>query len=537
MHVMIDQSDIWKKLQKRSQEVEDTTLKVLFEDKDRVKNFSITLDELFVDFSKNLITSAILDDLLELAKTAHLEEKREALFTGEKINTTEKRSVLHTALRDLHSEEVLVDDSDVLENIKKVQNKMEVFSDNIRKGVRRGHTGKNFTSIVNIGIGGSDLGPKMATEALRYYSQREMSFYFVSNIDSSAIDETLLRCDPERTLFIIASKTFSTEETMTNAFTAKEWLLNSLKDASAVEKHFVALSTNKDAVESFGISKENIFEFWDFVGGRYSLPSAIGLSLMISIGKDHFKELLEGYERVDSHFKTAPFEKNIPVIMALLGIWNNNFLSMHSQAILPYSEYLRFFPSYLQQLEMESNGKSVTKEGERVTYDTGQVIWGEAGTNGQHTFYQLLHQGTQKIPADFIGFKESLFNRSEHQKKLLAHFIAQTEALAFGKSKDEVESEGIESSLIPHKSFEGNRPSTTFLFQKLTPQSLGMLIALYEHKVFVQGVIWDINSFDQMGVELGKSLAKKIGQEIEEKRVFFKHDMSTQGLIEKVIEK
>ncbi len=532
---MITTSPEWKKLEKHFSHISSYHLRDLFaEDLKRADKFTLILNELYFDYSKHRITPETMELLFELARKAGLEQAREAMFAGEKINTTEKRAVLHTALRK-SSGEVLVDGKNVITQIESVLRKMEHFSDKVRSGEWKGYSGKRMRHVVNIGIGGSDLGPVMAYEALKFYSDRSITFHFVSNIDSTHIAEVLLQCQPEETLFIIASKTFTTEETMTNAKTAKEWLLKRGAPTESIKEHFVALSTNSQEVIKFGIDEENMFEFWDFVGGRYSLPSAIGLSLMIAIGKEHFSEMLRGYETVDEHFQTAPLEKNIPVIMGLLGIWYNNFFGSETYAILPYSQYLHRFPAYLQQLEMESNGKSVTKDGEKVSYQTGQIIWGEAGTNGQHAFYQLLHQGTKIVPADFIGIKEALHSLGDHQQKLLANLIAQTEALAFGKTGDEVRAEGVSEELIPHKVFEGNRPTSTLLLSKLTPETLGMLIALYEHKVFVQGVIWGINSFDQMGVELGKVLAKKIKDELTVQKIVDTHDDSTNRLISYVL--
>jgi len=523
----------WKKLTSHYQAIKQTELLELFStDPKRVEKFSVTAGDLLLDYSKNRVTSDTMQLLMALAKEANLEKWREKMFLGEPINSTEKRAVLHTALR--RSEPLIVNGDDVVANVKQVLSHMEQFSSQIRNGAWTGFTGKRIRSVVNIGIGGSDLGPVMAYEALKSYSQRDLSFHFVSNIDGTHLSEVVRTCRPEETLFIIASKTFTTEETMTNARSARKWLLDELADEKAVKNHFVALSTNSEEVTAFGIAPENIFEFWDFVGGRYSLPSAIGLSLMIAIGHEQFYSLLKGYEVMDQHFQNAPLEENMPVILALLGIWYRNFFHFSTHAVLPYEQYLHRFPAYLQQLEMESNGKSVTKEGEEVDYDTAPVIWGEPGTNGQHAFYQLLHQGTQIVPSDFIMCRETQNPISDHREKLLANCIAQTEALAFGKSYKEVEKEGVEATLIPHKVFKGNRPSNTILLPKLTPFTLGQLIALYEHKVFVQGIIWNINSFDQMGVELGKVLAKKIVQEIKDPHIEPEHDSSTNFLIKEV---
>lgn len=523
----------WKKLTDHHKVVKSIHLKELFiTDPRRSETFSLASGDIFFDYSKNRITQETLQLLFSLAKEAKVEEYKEKMFQGEKINTTEKRAVLHTALR--KDQSLILDGEDVVQNVKHVLSQMEEFSQRVRHGDWTGHTGRRIRFVVNIGIGGSDLGPVMAYEALKFYSMREIAFYFVSNIDGTHLSEVLRICDPEETLFIIASKTFTTEETMTNAESAKKWLLESLGDKAAVEKHFVALSTNSEKVKEFGIAPSQMFVFWDFVGGRYSLPSAIGLSLMIAIGPDHFRSMLEGFAMMDKHFQEAPLEKNLPVILALLGIWYRNFFQTSTQAILPYEQYLNRFPSYLQQLEMESNGKSVTKEGEIVNYDTAPIIWGEPGTNGQHAFYQLIHQGTELVPADFIAFQESLNPLSDHHEKLLANCFAQAEALAFGKQPENLKKEGVEESLIPHKVFTGNRPSNTIFLPKLTPSTLGQLVALYEHKVFVQGIIWNINSFDQMGVELGKVLAKKILSELKDPSRALSHDSSTSTLIEKV---
>lgn len=533
---MITKSPEWEKLEEHFSHISSRYLRDLFaEDPKRADKFTISFNELYFDYSKHRITSDTMELLIELARKAGVEQVRDAMFAGEKINTTEKRAVLHTALRK-SSGEVFVDGQNVLIQIQRVFQKMEDFSDKVRNGEWKGYSGKRMKHVVNIGIGGSDLGPVMAYEALKFYSERSIAFHYVSNIDSSHLAEVLLTCQPEETLFIIASKTFTTEETMTNAESAKEWFIERGGTSEDIKKHFVALSTNTEEVIRFGIDEENMFEFWDFVGGRYSLPSAIGLSLMIAIGKEHFSEILRGYEIADEHFQTAPLERNIPVIMGLLGIWYNNFFGSETHAVLPYAQYLHRFPAYLQQLEMESNGKSVTKYGERVSYQTGQIIWGEAGTNGQHAFYQLLHQGTKLIPADFIGVKEALHPLGDHQQKLLANLLAQTEALAFGRTNNEVSEEGVSEELIPHKVFEGNRPTSTLLLSTLTPKTLGMLIALYEHKVFVQGVIWGINSFDQWGVELGKVLAKKIKAELGAKKITETHDNSTHRLIAYVLQ-
>jgi glucose-6-phosphate isomerase len=471
--------------------------------------------------------------LLKLTEAAGLRHAIQAMFSGERINTTENRPVLHIALRNRANNPIMVDSHDVMPEENRVLGKMRKCSREIRSGEWTGYTGKKIKNIVNIGIGGSDLGPVMANEALKAYSDRSLQVRFISNIDGTHFTETVRDLDPAETLFIIASKTFTTDETMTNALSAREWLLASLHDDEAIARHFVAVSTNAEKVREFGINPENMFEFWDFVGGRYSLTSAIGLPVMIAIGPEHFDALLEGFHRMDQHFLHTPFEKNLPVILGLLGIWYNNFFGYETHALLPYDQYLHRFPAYFQQGDMESNGKRVTKQGEEVPYQTGPIIWGEPGTNGQHAFYQLIHQGTKIIPADFIGFARSLNPMGEHHRKLMANFFAQTEALAFGKSEAEVREEGVPETLVPHKIFPGNRPTNTILMEQLTPETLGKLIALYEHKIFVQGVIWDINSFDQWGVELGKVLAKNIYTELKVRNNESSHDSSTNNLLRK----
>lgn len=529
---MISSTKEWADLETHHKEIAKIHLRELFSsDPTRGTKYAIKFNDLYFDYSKHRINDETLQLLFSLARKAGINDAKKNLVEGKKINVTEQRAVLHTALRDSHSDMLMVDGNDVLAEIRAVRQKMDVFSEKVRNGEWTGYTGKQIRHVVNIGIGGSDLGPVMAYEALKFYSLRDISIHFVSNIDSTHLSEVLLLCNPHETLFIIASKTFTTDETMTNAKSAKKWLLAELKDDEAVRRHFVALSTNNTEVQSFGIDAENMFVFWDFVGGRYSLPSAIGLSLMIAIGSKNFNEFLQGYESMDNHFLTTPLEENIPVIMGLLGIWYNNFFQSETYAVLPYVQYLHRFPSYLQQLDMESNGKSVTKEGEIIKYQTGQIVWGEAGTNGQHAFYQLLHQGTKVVPADFIGIKEALFPLPDHQEKLLANLLAQTEALAFGKTPEQLKEEGVSNNLIPHKTFIGNRPTTTILLDKLTPRTLGMLISLYEHKVFVQGVIWGVNSFDQWGVELGKELAKTLYKEITDPSQNSQHDSSTQALL------
>ncbi len=523
----------WKKLREHREVIDQQPLPELFRlDPERGRRFRVEACGILLDYSKNRITSDTMKLLFSLAEAVDLRSEIEAMFTGEKINNTEGRAVLHTALRSANDDPVLVDGTDVKPAVRQVLDRMKECSRRIREGEWKGFTGKPVTRIINIGIGGSDLGPAMACQALHPYAEAGLEFFFVSNIDGTHLAESLKGADPETTLFIVASKTFTTLETMANAMSAREWLINSLGSGEAVRQHFIALSTSTAKVQEFGISPENIFGFWDWVGGRYSLPSAIGLSLMIAVGPENFQELLDGYSAMDNHFRTAEFESNLPVIMGLLGVWYNNFFGAQSHAILPYDQYLARFPAYLQQADMESNGKSVTREGHPVEWETGPVIWGEPGTNGQHAFYQLLHQGTKVVPADFIGFARSQNPMGDHHRKLMANFFAQTEALAFGKSASEVRKEGIPEDLVPHKVFTGNRPTNTLLARELDPHTLGSLIALYEHKIFVQGIIWGINSFDQMGVELGKVLAKKIlpeldpGQELSQE-----HDSSTNNLI------
>ncbi len=512
-------------------------LRELFqEDPNRAEKYSLEACGIFLDYSKNHINDEVMDFLFGLAKKANVQQKIEDMFTGKRINPTENRAVLHTALRTRSSDPIIPEGEheDVIPKIKAARNKMERFSNKIRGGEWKGHTGRPIQTLVNIGIGGSDLGPVMAYEALRRYSRRDLTFRFVSNVDGTHLAESLLGLDPEETLFIIASKTFTTQETMTNAFSAREWFLKALGDDSSVSKHFVALSTNREQVAAFGIDADNnMFEFWDWVGGRYSLPSAIGLPLMIAIGPDNFNRMLDGYSDMDEHFRRSAPEQNLPVILALIGIWYNDSLGAESYAVLPYDQYLHRFPAYLQQLDMESNGKSTTIDGQSVEGQTGPIVWGEPGTNGQHAFYQLLHQGTKLVPADFIGFAQSLNPLGDHHDKLMANFFAQTEALAFGKTTAELIREGVPEALIPHKTFAGNRPTNTIMADTLCPATLGKLIALYEHKVFVQGVIWNINSFDQYGVELGKVLAKKILPELgQDQSTELHHDTSTNQLIE-----
>jgi len=531
----------WKNLQTHHQDIEAIHMRDLFaEDPQRFEKFSLTFDDILFDYSKHRITANTLKLLIELARQSGLQEKTHSMFSGEKINSTEQRSVLHIALRNRSNRPILVDGQDVMPQINAVLKKMAGFCEQVRSGQWLGATGQPITDIVNIGIGGSDLGPLMVTEALKPYGHDRLNVHFVSNVDATHLTETLRPLNPETTLFLIASKTFTTQETMANANSAKQWLLQQSIDETAVARHFVAISTNLELVSQFGINPDNMFEFWDWVGGRYSLWSAIGLSIALYIGMDHFAELLAGAHQADEHFRTVPFEKNIPVIMGLLGIWYNNFFAADSHAILPYDQYLHRFPAYFQQGDMESNGKGVTISGKPVDYSTGPIIWGEPGTNGQHAFYQLLHQGTKLVPTDFLAPIESQNPLGEHQQILLSNFFAQPEALMQGKTaeeaRSELEAEGNSSErveqLLPHKVFPGNRPSSSFLFQKLTPQTLGTLIAFYEHKIFTQGVIWNINSFDQWGVELGKQLAKKILPELSQgQQAINSHDGSTNGLI------
>ncbi|GEM44860.1 glucose-6-phosphate isomerase [Deinococcus cellulosilyticus] len=523
----------WKALEAHYQKIQNQHLRDLFaQDPTRGERLTAEADGLFLDYSKNRLTDETLKLLLDLAREAGVAEHREKMFSGERINTTENRAVLHTALRAPGDAEVLVDGENVVPEVHAVLDRMAAFSDRVRSGEWLGYTGKRIRTVVNIGIGGSDLGPVMAYEALRAYSDRNITCKFVSNVDGTDFAEAVHGLNPEETLFVVSSKTFTTIETLTNAHTAREWLLKGLKDEAAVAKHFVAVSTNAGEVSKFGIDTNNMFGFWDWVGGRYSMDSAIGLSLMIAIGPDNFRDMLAGFHAMDRHFRTAPLQSNLPVLMGLIGVWYNNFFGAESVAILPYDQYLARFSAYLQQLDMESNGKYVRFDGQVVNYQTGPIVWGQPGTNGQHAFYQLIHQGTKLIPADFIGFAQSLNPSGRHHDLLMANFFAQTEALAFGKTSDEVAAEGISGSLVQHKTFEGNRPTNTLIAQKLTPFVLGQLIALYEHKVFVQGVIWDINSFDQWGVELGKVLANRITPELEAAGMpELKHDSSTNHLI------
>jgi glucose-6-phosphate isomerase len=529
----LTQRAAWKALVAHHEKIQTTHLRSLFsDDPQRASRFTIEAVGLFLDYSKNRITEETRKLLLQLAEESGLRERRDAMFRGEKINVTENRAVLHVALRAPKGEKIIVDGQDVVPAVHAVLDKMAAFSNRVRSGEWKGYTGKRIRNVINIGIGGSDLGPVMAYEALKDYSDRSMVFRFVSNVDGTDFAEAVIDLNPEETLFIVSSKTFTTLETMTNAHTARDWALASLKDEAAVAKHFVAVSTNAAEVKKFGIDTANMFEFWDWVGGRYSMDSAIGLSTMIAIGPDNFRAMLDGFHQMDEHFRTAPLESNLPVILGLLTVWYTDFFDAQTMAVLPYEQYLKRFPAYLQQLTMESNGKHVTLDGERVNYDTGPIYWGEPGTNGQHSFYQLIHQGTRLIPCDFIGFIKTLNPLGRHHDMLLANVFAQAEALAFGKTPEEVKAEGTPDWLVPHRVFEGNRPSNVLLAEKLTPETLGKLVALYEHAVFTQGTIWNIDSFDQWGVELGKVLAQRIIAEIEAPgEPAFKHDPSTNNLI------
>lgn len=522
----------WKALQEHRVEWDGRHLRELFaEDPERAGRFSMSAGDLYLDYSKNRITAETMSRLISLAESTGLSQRIDEMFRGEKINRTEDRAVLHTALRAPRSAEVMVDGENVIPAVHEVLDRMECFADRIRSGEWKGYTGKAIRTVVNIGIGGSDLGPVMACEALKPYSLRDIGVRFVSNVDGTHIAETLHDLDPEQTLFIIASKTFTTQETMTNAETARKWVLDALNDPKAVARHFVAVSTSEKEVAAFGIDTDNMFEFWDWVGGRYSLCSAIGLPVMIAIGPENFRRMLAGFHTMDTHFRTAPLGENMPVVLALLGIWYNNFFDAATHAILPYDQYLSRFAAYFQQGDMESNGKSVTQDGRPVRWQTGPVIWGEPGTNGQHAFYQLIHQGTKLIPCDFIGFCRSHNPLGGHHVKLMANFFAQTEALAFGKTAEALRAENTPEELIAHKTFEGNRPTNTLLAEKLTPEVLGQLIALYEHKIFAQGMIWNIFSFDQWGVQLGKVLASAILPELQSATQLH-HDSSTNQLIE-----
>ena len=526
--------DVWKALQSHYKQVKGVHLRELFaQDPGRGEKFTAEAAGLFLDYSKNRVTDETMLLLVKLAEEAGLKQRIDAMFSGEKINVTEKRAVLHTALRAPRGASILVDGQNVVPGVHEVLDKMTAFANRVRTGEWKGHTGKRIKNVVNVGIGGSDLGPVMAYEALRHYSDRSMTFRFVSNVDGTDFAEAVQDLEPAETLFIISSKTFTTLETMTNAHTARDWSLLGLGgDQAAVAKHFVAVSTNAAEVSKFGIDIANMFGFWDWVGGRYSMDSAIGLSTMLAIGTENFQAMLHGFHAMDEHFRTAPFDRNLPVLMGLLGIWYANFFGAQTVAVLPYEQYLKRFPAYLQQLTMESNGKHVTLDGKQVTYATGPVYWGEPGTNGQHSFYQLIHQGTNLIPCDFIAFSQTLNKLGRHHDMLIANVFAQTEALAFGKTAEQVKEEGTAAWLVPHRVFEGNRPSNTILIDKLTPEVLGKLVALYEHSVFTQGSIWQINSFDQWGVELGKALAQRIVPELESASdPVLNHDSSTNNLI------
>ena len=535
-----DKTKAWKKLADHYHQTKNVHMKNLFiKDPQRFEKFSIRFNSILVDYSKNRINDLTLQLLIDLAKEVRLQDAIHKMFSGNYINETENRPVLHTALRNLGNKPVLVDGNDIMPEINAVLAKMKNFSSKVISGQWKGYTGKKVTDIVNIGIGGSDLGPVMVTQCLKPYAKEGLSVHFVSNIDGTHIIETLKNLDPETTLFMIASKTFTTQETMTNAFTAREWFLNHAKEKAHIARHFIALSTNSKGIQEFGIDGNNMFEFWDWVGGRYSLWSAIGLSIACYIGFDNFKDLLTGAFDMDQHFKEAEFDKNIPVILGLIGIWYNNFYKAETEVILPYDQYMHRFPAYLQQGNMESNGKAMDRNGKEVPYQTGPVIWGEPGTNGQHAFYQLIHQGTKLIPADFLAPAISHNPVGDHHNILLSNFFAQTQALLNGKTREKVIDELKEAgksdeeiqAVAPHKVFPGNRPSNSILFKKLSPRVLGSLIAMYEHKIFVQGVIWNIFSFDQWGVELGKQLAKKILPELKNKRPTISHDSSTNGLI------
>lgn len=531
----------WKSLQAHYQKLSQSNIRALFnQDPDRFNHFSLEfVDGFLLDYSKNLITEETLSLLFDLAREMKVEDWRDKMFAGDRINFTEDRPVLHVALRNRTNTPIMVDGKDVMPDVNAELNHMRQFSESVRNGVWKGYTGKKITDVVNIGIGGSDLGPKMVTEALQPYAKEGLNTHFVSNVDGTHIAEVLKKVNPETTLFVIASKTFTTQETLTNAHTARDWFLTAASDEAAIAKHFIALSVNAEKVAEFGIDTRNMFSFWDWVGGRYSLWSAIGMPIVLSIGMDRFEELLSGAHEMDQHFQSAPLEENAPVILALLGIWYNNFFGSQSHAIFPYDQYLRYLPSYLQQADMESNGKRITREGEVVDYETGPIIWGEPGTNGQHAYYQLVHQGTKMIPADFILPMESHNPIGNHHELLVSNTFAQTEALAKGRTEEEarkeLEAAGMQGdaleAVLPHKCFAGNKPTNTILVNKFTPKALGSLIALYEHKIFVQGMIWNINSFDQWGVELGKKLAVGIQKEFAAGEEVTSHGSSTNGLI------
>jgi glucose-6-phosphate isomerase len=529
----------WKALQEHHAKIQNLHLRRLFaEDPQRGEHFAFEAVGLYFDYSKNRVTDETIRLLLELAAQSGLRERINAMFSGEKINVTEKRAVLHVALRATKDESIVVDGMNVVPEVLAVLDRMTAFANQVRSGQWKGHTGKRIRNVINIGIGGSDLGPVMAYEALKYYSQRDITFRFVSNVDGTDFAEATRDLNADETLFIVSSKTFTTLETMTNAHTARDWALQTLGDEKAIARHFVAVSTNTAGVKKFGIDTANMFEFWDWVGGRYSMDSAIGLSTMIAIGPEQFRAMLAGFHAMDEHFRTAPFERNLPALMGLLAVWYNNFFESQTIAVLPYEQYLKRFPAYLQQLTMESNGKHVTLDGMRVDYQTGPIFWGEPGTNGQHSFYQLIHQGTKIIPCDFIGFCQALNPLGDHHDLLMSNVFAQAEALAFGKTADEVRAEGTPDWLVPHRTFEGNRPTNVILAERLTPETLGKLVALYEHSVFTQGTVWQIDSFDQWGVELGKVLAKRIIPELEAaEEPSLSHDSSTNALIRRYRER
>ncbi|QDL36853.1 glucose-6-phosphate isomerase [Rhodoferax sediminis] len=532
-HLRLADRPAWKALAAHHEQVRNLHLRQIFaDDPQRGERLTAEGADLYLDYSKNRVTDETLKLLLQLADECGLADRIEAMFSGQKINASEQRAVLHVALRAQPGERIEVDGADVVPEVHAVLDHMAIFSESVRSASWLGYTGRPIRNIINIGIGGSDLGPVMAYEALRHYSQRDLTFRFISNVDGTDFEEATRDLDPEETLFVICSKTFTTLETLTNAHSARAWSLRKLKDERAVQRHFVAVSTNAEGVAKFGIATANMFGFWDWVGGRYSMDSAVGLSTMLAIGAENFRAMLSGFHAMDQHFRSTPFERNLPVLMGLLAIWNNNFLGAETVAVLPYEHYLKRFPAYLQQLTMESNGKHVTLEGAPVDVSTGPIYWGEPGTNGQHSFYQLIHQGTRLVPCDFIGFCQSLNPLGRHHDLLLANLLAQTEALAFGKTKEQVEAEGTPAWLVPHRTFEGNRPTNTLLAERLTPQTLGQLVALYEHSVFTQGVIWDIDSFDQWGVELGKVLAQRIIPELESTdEPKLAHDSSTNALI------
>ncbi len=524
----------WKALAAHYKKITELSLRQLFaDDPKRGERFTAEAVGVYLDYSKNRITDETLKLLLQLAEESDLRKRIDAMFRGDKINVSEKRAVLHVALRAPKDEVIKVDGKNVVPAVHAVLDKMAAFCDRVRSGEWKGHTGKRIRNVINVGIGGSDLGPVMAYEALRHYSQRDMTFRFVSNVDGTDFAEAVLGLDPAETMFVISSKTFTTLETMTNAHTARDWALAGLGgDESSIAKHFVAVSTNAAEVTKFGIDTANMFEFWDWVGGRYSMDSAIGLSTMLAIGPENFRSMLSGFHQMDEHFRTAPFESSLPVLMGLLGVWYNNFFGAQTVAVLPYEQYLKRFPAYLQQLTMESNGKHVTLKGKEIEYQTGPIYWGEPGTNGQHSFYQLIHQGTKLIPCDFIGFYKTLNPLGRHHDLLMANVFAQTEALAFGKTAEEVKAEGTPDWLVPHRVFHGNRPTNTIMLDELTPEALGKLVALYEHIVFTEGTIWSIDSFDQWGVELGKVLAQRIIPELENpEEPALQHDSSTNNQI------